>query len=109
MPRVSEAGEEAGVLHVPGVYAALLERERQLTDNGDPRRIASGRGHIARPTRLFRALLAGEPVELPKWKLGGQTVPDRRIKRLCREDRTITGWVVKPDDSVIPVRDEGRS
>jgi hypothetical protein len=112
MPRVSDGGD-AGALRVAGIYRRLLERERKKTNNGNPRRVFSDparpeEGFTMYPIGLFRQLEAGEPVRLPWWQLGGHTVPDERIRRLKRDDRSITGWIVHPDDTVIPERDQGR-
>ena len=49
------------------------------------------------PAGPFRRLEAGEPVRVPRWRLGGSTVPDKQIRRLKR-DRGITGWAVCTDD-----------
>jgi hypothetical protein len=101
--------EDVDWLRVPGVYAELLERERQLTAAGDPRRVASGTGQsfMRRSPVLFEELSAGGPVRVPRWALGGHTVPDERVRRMKREDATITGWLVGPDDSVTPLREGG--
>lgn len=119
MPRVSnDSGGAAGVLRIPGVYARLLGRERERASKGDPRprRIyaggpddgialaAPGHSRTQSASRVLHRLVAGEPVELPRWALGGATVPDERVRRLKREDRSITGWLVRPDDTVTPLR-----
>ncbi len=91
---------------MPGVYAALLERERQRTNDGDPRRVFSDSDgdFTMAPTHLFHASSTGESVELPWWRLGGHTVPNERIRQLKRADRSITGWRVHADDAVLPIR-----
>src|SRR5689334_21511149 len=107
MPRVSDGDGDA--LRVAGIYRRLLEREREASNNGDPRRVYADparpeEGFTMYPTALFRRLDAGEPVRVPWWWLGGSTVPDQRIRRLKREDRSITGRIVRSDDTVTPVR-----
>jgi hypothetical protein len=57
---------------------------------------------------MLDALEAGEPVRVAWWQLGGHPVPDERIRQLKRQDRDITGWIVRPDDVVIPARSEAR-
>ncbi|WP_197382854.1 hypothetical protein [Mycolicibacterium mengxianglii] len=73
MPRVSESevSPESGV-RVPGVYQAMLERERgrhrhgpRLADPSDP-----SKGFFLRPDGLLRALEAGEPVVVSTIKVG---------------------------------------
>jgi hypothetical protein len=110
MPRVNNGGRVG--LRVEGIYRQLLEYERRKCDEPDPRRLYTDNPGDPAPVflrsrHLLRALEAGEAVRLPVWKLGGHTVPDERIRRLKREDRTITGWLVGPDDSVAPIREHG--
>lgn len=109
MPRQVDDRGMAGGIRVPGIYQRRVERERENTNNGDPRRIYANpnnadEGFTMTPTALFHQLEAGEPVRVPWWRLGGHMVPDERIRRLKREDRSITGWLVKPDDTVQPLR-----
>jgi hypothetical protein len=53
-------------------------------------------------------LEAGQAVTLPVWWLGGNSEPDQRIRRLKRENRgVISGWLVRPDDVVVPLRAAG--
>ena len=66
------------------------------------------RGEPAPPEWMVKSrhlshLEAGEPVRLASWELGGRSEPDERIYRL-RQDRSITGWTVTPNDEVIPER-----
>jgi hypothetical protein len=109
MPRVSSGG---GALRVAGVYARLLDAEREKCTKPDPRLLRGTVGRDSnvylRPTHRLKALEAGEPVEFPRWMLGGWTVPDERIRRMKRDDRSITGWVVHPDDTVRPLHERGR-
>jgi hypothetical protein len=108
MPRVSSS--RVG-LHLEGVYQRLLEYERRKCSEPDPRRLG-GSGEddsvFRRPTHRLDALEAGEPVRFPVWILGGATVPDERIRRVKREDRSINGWLVAADDSVAPLREGER-
>lgn len=101
-----------GGLKAPGVYARLLEKERERDNRADPRWARTEAGRRGEPcpdewrekSRLLPALEAGEPVEVPTYRLGGRTVPDERLRRMPHEDRSITGWLVHADDVVVPVR-----
>jgi hypothetical protein len=52
-------------------------------------------------SKYLADLEAGRPVELPVWRLGGHSEPDERIRRLKREDRSIRGFLVFSDDTVL--------
>lgn len=99
-----------------GVHAALLEREREnATDPGriDPRWKRQHPGEVPPPDsslwgvnrKRLAALEAGEPVRLVSWELGGHSFPDEGIERRRRQDRSITGWLVSPDDTVTALYD----
>jgi hypothetical protein len=117
MARVKRAGTSSssarrGGIHVPGIYGRLLEREREVVVTPDPRwfRTDAGRRgepcplHLMRTSLILAALKAGEPVEVPTYRLGGRSVPDDRLRRMPHEDRSIAGWLVHADDMVVPIR-----
>lgn len=99
-------------IRIPGIYARLLEREREVVKTPDPRwaRTEGGRrGELCAPDWLHKSpyladLEADRPVELPVWRLGGRSEPDERLRRMRRRDRSIVVWLVHPDDVVMPVR-----
>lgn len=106
MPRVDDGNElGGGAIRMPGLYQRLLSRERDRVQKPDPQ---WRRGEPAPPEWMVKSrhlshLEAGEPVRLASWELGGRSEPDERIYRL-RQDRSITGWTVTPNDEVIPER-----
>jgi hypothetical protein len=103
MPRVDDADSVAPEsIHVPGIYAGLLARE--LDRPADPRLTALGVDGPVQASPLLVELQAGRPVILPVWALGGHSEPDARIRRVHRDDRTITAWRVTSDDLAMPVR-----
>ncbi len=108
MPRVNSGG---GVLRVPGIYRRLLEDERERCERLEPQllfgTLAADPKVYRRSTVLRDALEAGEPVRVPVWMLGGHMVRDERIRDLRRGDRSITGWIVHPNDTVIAARGDG--
>jgi hypothetical protein len=99
-----------GGIQVPGIYGRLLQQEQN--PRPDPRRKRTADGQTVEPcpehllprSRTLQALEAGEPVDLPGWRLGGHSEPDERIRRLQRQDRSIVGWLVYADDTVVPQR-----
>ncbi len=67
---IGAAGAASGGLHVPGVYRALLEKERESASKSrivwiDPD--DHSQGCFARGTHLLEALEAGEVVGVPVW------------------------------------------
>jgi hypothetical protein len=58
---------------------------------------------FARP--ILNRLEAGEPVTVPRWWIGGHSIPVPRDVPMFR-DRTIKRWMVSPDDNVIPAEDD---
>jgi hypothetical protein len=106
------ASSHRGGIRVLGVYARLLEQERKRGNRIDPRWARTEAGRRGEPcpdewrekSSLLPALEAGEPVELPSWRLGGLSEPDERLRRTPHDDRSIVGWLVHADDTVVPVR-----
>jgi hypothetical protein len=107
MPR---AEGSAGVrFHIPGVYAALLRRE--CVTGVRARRGPLGAEWARKPLSQREAdfeerLAAGEPLEVPRWYVGGRTVrmPDSapqwlRLPGVCGGAHTVT---VYSDDTVEP-------
>jgi hypothetical protein len=107
MPRVRPLGGTSsglGGFRAPGLYAALLESERQRSDHHDPRwrrTEAAKRGEEAPPRfrrsrRLLDALEAGKTVIVPlpsrKWGLPW-TRPDVTTVTVTSDD------VVRPTDA----------
>ena len=80
-------------LHVPGLYERIRTRELRLAMSPDPRlylvrddpvayRAALATAPEYSPTVLYQteALLAREPVRVPRWLLGGRvTCPEARL------------------------------
>jgi hypothetical protein len=100
MPRVDGAASGGGGWRVPGVYAALLEREWERCNRPDPLLLF---GTLVQDPKVYRrsrhmldALEAGQAVTVPSWRLGGHGVPiPRELK--CWPNR----FVVSPDDTVV--------
>jgi hypothetical protein len=44
---------------------------------------------------------AGEPITVPAWQLGGRRAPEH-VRRIKRENRSVTAWRVCADDTVVP-------
>ncbi len=113
--RGSAPGRRGGIT-VPGIYGRLLERERENAGRPDPRWLHTEAGLRGEPcpdefrskSDLLDALEAGEPVEVPSWRLGGHSEPDERLRLTHHRDRSIVGWLVHSDDVVVPVRKAGR-
>lgn len=92
-------------LHVPGVYQALLENERE--EHAEARRVRvnpddHSQGFYARSTFLLDALESGVAVVVPSWRLGGHSVPCGDAFREYRRRLRPKHWVVSPDDVVRP-------
>jgi hypothetical protein len=94
---------------LPGAYQTLLAKERERASRPDPRwRLTSAglRGEPAPPERMERSqyladLEAGRPVTVPRWMIGGHSIPAPKDVALFR-DRTITRFTVHPDDTIAP-------
>lgn len=111
-------GGRAGVegIVIPGLYGRIHDRESDRARTPDPRWVATEaaqRGDPCPPERMQNPLVplddleAGRPVRLPWWMLGGHREPDERIRRMAREDRSISGWLLAPDDVAVPIRETG--
>lgn len=106
MPRFEARG---GGIQIPGLYRALLEKERQRCAEPDPRRIWSGDpGEPAavfhRSRRLLDALEAGKPVVMVRWMVGSHvSVPPVVLPW----DRSVKSVLVSPDDVVSPAEGDG--
>jgi hypothetical protein len=50
-------------------------------------------------------LEAGRPVTVPRWMIGGHSIPAPKDVPMFR-DRTIKRWTVSPDDTVTPAEDD---
>jgi hypothetical protein len=105
MPRV-EADSSCGALRVPGLYAALLERERKRQERAERRSAvtytypAEDLAVMRRPDHLLRALEAGEPVVVRGHDLGGWSIP---TVPLSPEQKDWPNWyTVTPDDRIVP-------
>ncbi len=88
-----------------------MDREREKCAKPDPRLVIPGSLEpkvFRRSTGRLKAMEAGEPTQFPWWMLGGWSEQDERIRRLKREDRSITAWMVYPDDTVMPLRNSER-
>lgn len=110
-------------VEVPGLYARLLEHERQVVQTPDPRWKYTDSGRLGErcPPRYLRkslilaALERGERVRLPGWTWHagdptfaqlGPAIPGLRER--CGEwesrDGSIVGWFCYADDTLIPYR-----
>lgn len=115
MPWFSDDADGGSEIRIPGLYSALFERERERDGSPDPRWKYSDRGRRGDPpppewiqrSPLLADLESGEPVELPRYQLGGQTDSGGQLRRLLHADRRIVGWMVYSDDTVVPIREGG--
>jgi hypothetical protein len=109
------ARDKAGVrvgLHVPGLYEKIRAKELKLALAPDPRLYGlTGLERVAAalnapkysPTVLYQveALLAYEPVRVPRWMLGGRPCPQAR-GWAAYEDRRHPWFILSPDDTLVP-------
>lgn len=105
VPRVGKPGSRQRV--VPGLYAALLERERDHHDRNrvDPRYRFTEAGQRGEPPpekwltprpALLDDLEASRPVRLQGRQLRGRSLPDARLRR----DQAFDWFEVHSDDTV---------
>lgn len=95
MPRL----EYDSATHVPGLYAALLAREREHAASWDAHVADSGYRRIHGPSRrLLDALEAGHPAVLQGRRLKGWGLPKVPLRR----DQAMLWFAVLVDDTVVP-------
>jgi hypothetical protein len=101
---------------LPGAYQTLLAKERDVVSRPDPRwrRYNESQPQLqlatAPPERMERSpyladLEAGRPVTVPRWMIGGHSIPAPKDAPLFR-DRAIRGFTVHPDDTITPAEDD---
>jgi hypothetical protein len=106
MPRV-EAGSSigGGGLRIPGLYRALLEKERDSQERADraTKHMHEEFGYSSRrDRRLLDALAAGQTVTMPRWRVGHKRSTPR--VDLPWDRREVTTVTVSPDDVVRPAK-----
>jgi hypothetical protein len=104
MPRV-EADGSCGGLRVPGLYAALLERERGHHERWGGRRVYAdpedhSQGFFLRDRHLLDALEAGEPAVFSGHDLGGNGIP--QVPLSAEQKPWPNYYTVTPDDRIVP-------
>ncbi|MDX1883043.1 hypothetical protein [Mycolicibacterium sp. 120270] len=95
-----------GEMHVPGLYVALLTREKNRCEQIDPRsrprfnpNSLGGRTAVetgVRSTAMLDALMAGHPVTAQGRDLRGRSMPDVPLQR----DQAFDCFRVRPDDTL---------
>lgn len=108
MPRVDADDYGGGGYRLPGVYRTLLDQERDRDGRPDPRYALieeSARPPLEAQVRerspLLPRLLAGLPVIIPAWRLGGRRMPTPADVPLFA-DRTVRWFEVAADDVINP-------
>lgn len=108
MPRVDADDSGGGGYGLPGVYRTLLDQERVRDGRPDPRYVLieeSARppleAQVCERSALLPRLLAGLPVIVPAWRLGGHRIPTPQDVPMFT-DRTIRWFKVAADDVVSP-------
>jgi hypothetical protein len=109
VPRFSDGGLGGGI-RVPGLYEALLVKERRRCREPDPRNILSDQpGDMSpvfhRSRRLLDALEAGKPVVLPWWMVGSPRSQPPVVLPWDRQE--VPSLLVSPDDVVRPAESSG--
>jgi hypothetical protein len=100
MPRV-DYSRGAG-RRVPGVYAAMLEKEReQRVVWADPDDHSAG--VFRRDDKLLKLLEAGKPVIVQRWWVGSRK--SKLSVHWPYERGTVKFVQVNPDDTITPARD----
>jgi hypothetical protein len=107
--------------HVPGSYVSERAKTLAQAAQPDPRVWVGIEGPALdaaieenlrtqprqqRVTLDVDALEAWEPVKLPKWWLGGHDYPRARDWPQYH-DPAVVGWLMYPDDRIIPIYDDG--
>ncbi|MDT5348329.1 MAG: hypothetical protein QOH91_1616 [Mycobacterium sp.] len=115
MPRV-DYSRGAG-RRVPGVYAAMLEKERERHDRYGEAVVLGGReqrvvwadpddhsaGVFRRDDKLLKLLEAGKPVIVQRWWVGSRK--SKLSVHWPYERGTVKFVQVNPDDTITPARD----
>jgi hypothetical protein len=104
MPRV-EADSSCGGLRVPGLYAALREREREHHARRGGRRTSvdpddPSKGFFQRSRHKLNALEAGEPTVFSGHGLGGNGIP--KVPLSAEQKDWPNYYTVTPDDRIVP-------
>ena len=109
MPR-AEHGDGGGYV-LPGVYRTLLDKDCERGAGPDPRLYLEmdaedweqmkARGRAAADQLLAERLEAGEPLVVPRWRIGGHSIPVP--KDVVQRDGQRCGVaVVTADDMLTP-------
>jgi hypothetical protein len=108
MPRVRYDGSGGGGLRIPGLYRALLDKERDRQERADRAtvRMREEFGYSSRrDRRLLDALEAGQTVVMPRWRVGHKrSTPPVDLPWDRHEVTTVR---VSPDDVVRPAEGPG--
>jgi hypothetical protein len=106
-----ELGDDAEGCRLPGVYRALLAKDCEQFAGPDPRLVLEmdptewehlkGQGRREAAALLERQLEAGEPLIVPRWRLGGHNIPTPAGVPMFA-DRSIKWFEVSADDVVSP-------
>lgn len=103
-------------LHVPGIYERVRERELtaalapdprlwSVDDPGERERLAAtAPTYSPTPLGQVEALLARQPVRVPRWYLGGRTYPEVRDWPTYA-DRRHPWFRLSPDDRLTPAEE----
>jgi len=107
MPRL--IGQEAG-LHVPGVYQALLDLERERNERDDRRRARPDAFPGRRSRALSERLEAGEVVTVGRATVESALWERDRPPRPVRLpfDRAVRFVAIRADDRIVPAADAER-
>lgn len=98
MPRVDDGADGPGLV-VPGLYRALLARERDHQARHDEFVESTGwRRRYGRNRRVLDALESGRPAIVQGRNLSGWGIP--KVSSLRRED-AFRWFAVTPDDRVV--------
>jgi hypothetical protein len=110
VPRFSDGEMDGLGVRVPGLYQALLVKERRRCREPDPRNILSDEPGYTSPVfhrsrRLLDALEAGKPVVMLRWMVGSRRSTPPVDLPWDRE--SVTAVLVSPDDVVRPAESTG--
>jgi hypothetical protein len=98
-----------GGVRIPGIYQAMLEKERRRCAESDPRRIYSSEPDdpspvYRRPRVLLEGLEGGKPALMARWMVGSRrSTPPVDLPWDRESVRTVR---VSPDDVVSPADGE---